>query len=134
MKPREIRTALKARGVELAKPASEQQIETLQKALKISLDPFFRNLLYEFDGFESYDDNNKIHLWSIQDIIKERNEKCHFNGRQYHAIGDFLIHSDLIVCCLDCEAAPVFYQCEQLQLGSNASDFFAKLIAGEFDF
>jgi len=81
VKPPEIRTALKARGVELAKPASEQEIERLQKALKISLDPFFRNLFYEFDGFEVYDDNNKIHLWSIQDIIKERNEKYHFNGR-----------------------------------------------------
>jgi hypothetical protein len=48
--------------------------------------------------------------------------------------GDSLIRSDLIMACLDCEAAPVFYQCEQLQLGSSASDFFAKLIAGEFDF
>jgi hypothetical protein len=38
------------------------------------------------------------------------------------------------MACLECEAAPVFYLDEQPPLGSTASDFFAKLVAGEFDF
>jgi hypothetical protein len=128
-----IRRALEARGVALNQPADRQEIHELQKILGISLDTFFRDLLNEFDGFKSYDERSVIDLWPIQRTIKEKHLARMIDGRQYHPIGDLLIDSDFVMCCLERQSEPVFLLHDEWKMASTAEEFFEKLASGAFD-
>jgi hypothetical protein len=128
-----IRRALEARGVALNQPADTQQIHELQKILGISLDIFFRDLFNEFDGFRSYDERSVIELWPIQRMIEQKHLARTIDGKRYHPIGDLLIGSDFVMCCLEKQSAPVFLLHDQWKMASTAGEFFEKLTSGALD-
>jgi hypothetical protein len=128
-----IRRALQARGVALNQPADRQHIHELQKTLGISLDIFFRNLFGEFDGFKSYDERSVIDLWPIQRMIRETHLAKSIDGKQYHPIGDLLIDSDFVMCCLERQSEPVFLLFDGWKMASTAEEFFERLTSGALD-
>jgi hypothetical protein len=128
-----IRRALEARGVALNQPADRQEIRELQKTLGISLDIFFRDLFDQFDGFKSYDERSVIDLWPIQRMIEEKHLAKMIDGKQYHPIGDLLIDSDFVMCCLERQSEPVFLLYDAWKMASTAEEFFEKLTSGAFD-
>jgi hypothetical protein len=133
MHPKAIRRALEARDVALNPPVDAQQIHELQKVCGISLDSFFRDLFNEFDGFRSYDERSIIDLWPVRRMIAEKHLARTIVGKQYHPIGDLLIGSDFVMCCLERQAEPVFLLHDQWKMASTIEEFFEKLTSGAFD-
>jgi hypothetical protein len=97
------------------------------------MDTYYRNLFLEFDGFVSYDVKSNFSLWSLTNILAMQELSTRISGDRYFAIGDFLINSDFIMCCLERESAYVFFRYEGTELSTTGSDFMKKLINGDFD-
>jgi hypothetical protein len=55
------------------------------------------------------------------------------DGKQYHPIGDLLIGSDFVMCCLEKQSEPVFLLHDGWKMASTAEEFFEKLASGAFD-
>jgi hypothetical protein len=126
-----IRRALEASGVSLNPPVDRQQIHELERVLGVSLDVFFQNLFSEFDGF--YDERSVIDLWPVERMVKEKHFARTIDGKQYHPIGDLLIGSDFVMCCLERQSEPVFLLYEGWKMASTAEEFFEKLTSGALD-
>ena len=129
-----IANKLEAKGVELGKPASEEALKQFETEMTLILDAFFRQIYSRFDGFISPDDKSMISLWPLARILDEREMSLVVEQERCFAIGDFMIDSDFLMCCLTREAAPIFFQCEKSELAPTASIFYSKLISGDFDF
>jgi hypothetical protein len=129
-----IANRLEAKGIELGKPASEEDLELFEAEMALILDVFFRQIYLKFNGFMSPDGKSMISLWPLARILKEREMSIVVEQERCFAIGDFMIDSDFLMCRLTREAAPIFFQCEQSELAPTASIFFSKLISGDFDF
>ena len=96
----------------------------------LTLDPFFRRIYSQFNGL--YDGDYDIRLWPLAEIRQERGAAVERGRERYFAIGDFMIDSDFLMCCLTREAAPIFYLHANEELAPTGSEFFAKLIAGDY--
>jgi hypothetical protein len=120
-----IAKKLAARRVKLREPASAEELRQFEHDMGLRLDPFFRSIYSQFNGF--YDGDHYIDLWPLKRILEERGDAVE-RGRE---IADFMIDADFLMCCLTREAAPIFYRDAPKDLAPTASKFFAKLIAGE---
>jgi len=129
-----IRNALQARGIELGPPVSGDYLAQFEKEMALSLDEYFRRSYCEFNGFESCDKKSQICLWPLGRILQNRSLSIQVENELYFLIGDFLIDSDFLVCCLQRERAPIFLLYERRELALAASAFFEKLISGDFDY
>jgi hypothetical protein len=70
-----IANELEARGVELAKPVSDEHLKQFEAEMAVTLDEFFRQIYLKFNGFVSADDKTHIELWPLARILVER-EVC----------------------------------------------------------
>jgi hypothetical protein len=70
--PTDIRIALETRGVKVGTPAGEESLQKLERDFAISLDPYYRTLYSEFNGFKSLDDRSLIFLWPLERIIEHK--------------------------------------------------------------
>ena len=77
---------------------------------------------------------NMMRLWSLQEIVCDKDLCAEIGGQPYFPAGDFLICSDFVMFPCKTETSPVVYQCEGRQLAASVPDFFEKFIAGVFDF
>ena len=133
MDAKDIRKAFQARGVDVGRPIRESQLSRLDTDLQIAMDPYLRSIFREFDGFESFDDRTLICLWSFNRIIAEKDDSVVVHSERYFPVGDLLIDSDFVMCCLERATAPVFLLAENRQLAPTVDEFFQKFIAGAFD-
>jgi len=129
-----IADKLDAKGVELGKPASEEDLKQFETEMALILDSYFRQIYLRFNGFVVPDHKSMISLWPLARILEEKEMYLVVGQERCFAIGDFMIDSDFLMCRLTREAAPVFFQCEKSELAPTASIFFSKLISGDFDF
>jgi hypothetical protein len=75
-------------------------------------------------------DDNDIELWPLERILQHREYAVERGRERYFAIGDFMIDSDFLMCCLTREATPIFYLHANEELAPTASKLFAKLVIG----
>jgi hypothetical protein len=129
--PTDIRIALETSGVQLGTPADEEPLR--ERDFAISLDRYCRELYSEFNGFKSYDNRCHIFLWPLDRIIEHKDLSVQEDGKRYFAIGDILIDSDFIMCCLEQDFEPMFLLYEKRRL-EPISIFIERLVFGEFDF
>ena len=129
-----IARKLRAKGVELREPASAEELKQFEHDMGLTLDPFFRSLYSQFNGFMSADGDNSIELWPLERIQQEREESLEKGGERYFAFGDVMINAYYLMCCLARETAPIFYGGVEIEEAPTASKFFAKFIAGDYDF
>lgn len=129
-----IANELKARGVELGKPVSDQQLKQFEAEMALSLDGQVRQIYLKFNGFMRPDPKSEIFLWPLARILESRSMSFEVGQERYFAVGDLLIDSDFIMCCLQKETSPVVLLYEKRELAPSASAFFQRLISGNFDF
>jgi hypothetical protein len=130
--PTDIRIALEIRGVQLGTPADEESLQKLERDFAISLDPYYRTLYSKFNGFRSLDDRSLIFLWPLERIIEHKDLSVQEDRKRYFAIGDILIDSEFIMCCLEQAFEPMFLLYEKRRLVPT-SIFLERLAFGEFD-
>ena len=124
-----IARKLRAKGVELREPASAEEVKQFEQDMGLTLDPFFRRIYSQFNGF--IDGDIDIELWPLKRILEERRNTVERGRERYFAIGDFMLDADFLMCCLTREVAPIFHRGAPEDLAPTASKLFAKLIAGE---
>lgn len=129
-----IASGLEARGVELGKQVTDQNLERFQAEMALSLDGFFRQIYLKFNGFVRPDSKSEISLWPLARVLESRSMSFEVNRGRYFAIGDLLIDSDFLMFCLEKEASPVVLLHEKRELAPTASAFFQRLVSGRFDF
>ena len=134
MDAKEVRTALEAKGVKLGVPAGSENLKQFESSMQLTMDRYLRQIYAEFDGFTSYDERSQIILWPLDRILQCRSMSLEKRGEKYFAVGDFLIDSDFLMCCLQRESAPIFFLYEEREVATAASEFFRMFISGEFDF
>jgi hypothetical protein len=136
MTTEDVFIGLRMRNVKLNKSATRKELNSLESILHVTLDPFFAKLLSKFNGFLSfeYDQKSQICIWGTDDLIGHSDLIVEVNGERKFVIGDLLIHSDFITCSLENDSTPVFLLHEERQMASNIYEFFGKLIRGAFDF
>ena len=93
-----IARKLEAKGVDLREPASAEDVKQFEQDMGLTLDPFFRRIYSQFNGFISADDNNHIELWPLERIIQERGESFERGRERYFAIGDCMMDADFLMC------------------------------------
>src|SRR5262249_44351855 len=119
-----IAKKLAVNGEDLREPASAEEVKQFEQDMSLTLDPCFRKLYLQFNGFMSPSGDNDIELWSLERIRQERGYAIERGRERYFAIGDFMIDSDFLMCCLTREAAPIFYLHTNEELAPTASKFF----------
>jgi hypothetical protein len=129
-----ILTALETRRVEVGNPTGDQYLKQFEEEMALSLDTFFRQMYSQFNGFATCDDKSQIFLWPLEVILQNRSLSVQVERKKYFAIGDLLIDSDFVMCCLEIESAPIFLLYEKRELAPTASTFFDRFVLGEFDF
>jgi len=134
MDPMKIQAALGARRVELADAAITEELAQFEAQLGLKLDSDLRQLYLGFDGFLSYDRGSQMALWSLERVADEQSLSCERKSERYFAVGDFLIDSDFMMCCLADASFPVFLLCEGRELAASFAEFLEKLVHGDFDF
>src|SRR6202044_2358252 len=112
----------------------DEELSEYEGQLSLTLHPYLRRIYGLFDGFLSCDKKSHFLLWPMKRIVQCSNSSVGVGTEKYLPIGDFLIDSDFLMCCLEKQPDPVFLLYEQRELGNNLSGFFIKLISGEFDF
>jgi hypothetical protein len=95
------------------------------------VDPYFRKLYSEFNGY-SHDNNNHVDLWSLERIAEELPMSITTEEGRFFALGDVLIDSDLLMANLHDSNARVFYLYEKRVIASNMPEWVAKLASGKF--
>jgi hypothetical protein len=128
-----VKLALEARGTKLERPLNDRDLKSFERELGLSLDQYFRQLYSSFDGFLACDKNTQL-SFSTKRILENRGLSIGIDDEKYYAVGDLLIDSDFLMCCLEKENRPIFLLYEKRKLAPSASIFFSKFIAGEFDF
>jgi hypothetical protein len=134
VEPTEIRVALERRGTELGKPVDEQRLKSAERQLRVSLAQFCKCIYSEFNGIRTYDNRSHISLWPLARIIEQQKLSIMVDDRTYFAMGDILIDSDFVMCCLEDESAPLFLLYENRELAPTARAFFERLVSGGLDF
>ena len=129
-----IRDALKARGVSLGKPVDETYLKSFEREMNLSLDRFFRDVYTNFNGFASYDDRSQILLWPLERVLEAKYTSHRVGQSTFHPMGDVLIDSDFLMCCLEKDETPVILLYEKRELAASLSIFFERLLSGDFDF
>lgn len=128
-----IRLALENKGVPLGNPAAEAEIFRFNTRISHHIDPFFKRMYREFNGFSCYDQHNYIYLWPLSRINKHFNPRIELNGNIYFMAGDLLMDSDTIMFCFSNASVPIFLLHEQRVLAPTAREFYMKLADGGFD-
>lgn len=123
--------ALESR-VAVREPASPELLQRVEQELNLRLPDFYRQLYASFNGFAGYDEKSWICLWPLERVLSEqlRGE----NRSDAIAIGDFMVVSDILMCSLADENSSVVLLHEGIELAPSLSAFFARFLAGEFDF
>jgi hypothetical protein len=134
MDPMKIWAALEARRVELADAATTEELAQFEAQLGLKLDSELRQFYLSFDGFPSYDRSSQMALWSLKRMAQEQSLSCAKKSERYFAVGDFLIDSDFLMCCLTDASFPVFLLYEGRELAASFAEFLEKLVRGDFDF
>lgn len=118
--------------VAVREPASPELLLRAEQELNLRLPDFYRQLYASFNGFAGYDEKSWICLWPLERVLSEqlRGE----NRSDAIAIGDFMVVSDILMCSLADENSSVFLLHEGIELAPSLSTFFARFLAGEFDF
>ena len=132
----EVFIGLQVRKVRLNIPATLKELHSLESTLKVTLHPYFSELLSKFNGFLSaeYDQKSEICVWGTDDVISHSDLMIKVDGERKFVIGDVLIYSDFIACSLENDATPVFLLHEKRRMASNIKEFFDQLLRGAFDF
>jgi len=130
----EIEKGLRARGVELCRPAKKDAIETFANNVGVQLDPFVVSMYRTFNGFSNYDFNSQVLVWSLDQISSHRYLSKRTGGALCHPFGDLLIHSDFFMCDLQNHLAPCYLLEENSAIAPALDLFFVNLLAGQFDF
>ena len=130
----DILIALQARNVRLNRPATVEELHSLESLLDIKLHAFFFDLFSKFNGFISCDRKSQICIGSTADVISRSKTMKKLDGERRYAIGDVLIDSDFIMCALENDSTPVFLLHEEKRLAPNIREFFERLASGTFDF
>ena len=119
--------------VALREPASPELLLRIEQELNLRLPDFYRELYSSFNGFAGYDEKSWICLWPLERVLSEqvRDEK---RGDAAIAIGDFMVVSDVLMGSLADENSSVSLLHEGVELAPSAAVFFARFLAGEFDF
>lgn len=128
----DICKALESR-VALREPASPELLLRAEQELNLRLPGFYRELYASFNGFAGYDEKSWVCWWPLERVLSEklRDEN---RGDAVIAIGDFMVVSDILMCSLADENSSVSLLHEGIELAPSASAFFARFLAGEFDF
>ncbi|HEY1851517.1 MAG TPA: SMI1/KNR4 family protein [Candidatus Binataceae bacterium] len=136
MTTEEVFIGLQVRNVRLNKPATPEELHSLESTLGVTLHPYFSELLTKFNGFVSaeYDRKSEICVWGTHDLISHSDLMITVDGEMKFVIGDLLIYSDFIACSLENDSTPVFLLHEGKQMASNINKFFEQLVRGAFDF
>src|SRR5688572_6652132 len=92
-----IRDALAARGIDLSGPANEQDLRRLEAQLAAPLNAYTRQLYLAFDGYSAPDAQSMIRLWSLQEIVGDKDLCAEIAGQLYFPAGDFMICSDYVM-------------------------------------
>jgi hypothetical protein len=127
-----IAKELAARDVDLNAPASAEEVKQFEQDMGLTLDPFFRSIYLQFNGF--FNGYDVFELWPLAQILQERAECPERERDGYFAIGDFMIHAEFLMCCLTREAAPIFFLHANEELAPTASELFAKFAAGDYGY
>jgi hypothetical protein len=132
----EIFIGLQVRKVRLNIPATLKELHSLESTLKVTLHPYFSELLSKFNGFLSaeYDQKSEICVWGTDDVISHSDLMIKVDGERKFVIGDVLIYSDFIACSLENDSTPVLLLHEKRRMASNIREFFDQLVRGAFDF
>jgi hypothetical protein len=130
----DIFIALRARNIKLNRPATLQELQSLESFFDIKLHPFFFDLFSKFNGFISCDQKSQICIGCTEDVISRSKTMKKLDGERKYAIGDMLIDSDFIMCALENDSTPIFLLHEQRHLAANVHEFFERLTSGAFDF
>ena len=128
----DICKALESR-VAVREPASPELLQRVEQELNLRLPDFYRELYASFNGFAGYDEKSWICLWPLERILSER-LRDENRGDGAMAIGDFMVVSDILMCSLADENSSVSLLHEGVELAPSMSAFFARFLAGEFDF
>jgi hypothetical protein len=134
MTAEDIFVGLQLRNVRLNKPATIEELHSLEGKLDTTLHPFFSELLSKFNGFLSSDRKSQVCIWSTGDVISHSHLTAELKGERKFVIGDLLIDSDFIACSLENDSTPVFLVHEERRMASNIHEFFQQLVSGAFDF
>lgn len=134
MNPTEVKEALEDRDVLLGSPADEAGLARFERELGLRLDGYIRRIYAAFDGFLDCDHGSQYLVWPLERIGLHINERMRIGEDWYYPIGDFMIDTDLLMCCLEQEARPIFLRYEKRQVASSFSGFLDNLVAGQYDF
>jgi len=131
--PSTLMADLAARGVELRKPATEQDIVAFELAMDVQLHQSWRELYGLFNGFKLADDRSLIFLWGLDEIAQRNSAEMHLRQGNFLAIGDLLIDSDFLMSDLRQEDS-VSLLFEKRAAADSAIDLVVRLSSGRFDF
>jgi hypothetical protein len=120
------------RGVELNRPATEDEINRLQSSLGIKLPDELRAMYLHWNGFcnESEDDLSMISIWSIGRIFSWSLNNI---GKDYLPFADFFLESELIIVRMSHEIGKVWWHDRGILIADGILDFCSKLGSGHFD-
>jgi len=129
MTAEDVFVGLQVRNVRLNKPASLKELHSLESTLKVTLHPYFSELLSKFNGFLSaeYDRKSEICVWGTDDVIGHSDLMIEVDGERKFVIGDVLIYSDFIACSLENDSTPVFLLHEEKRMASNITSSLSSL-------
>jgi hypothetical protein len=130
----DIRAALELGRVELDDPLSESRLAAFERHFGVAMCPSIRGMYLTFNGFLSCHHKSQITLWPLERVSEHGDLITGGGCERYFLIGDLLIDSDFLMCCLSNENAPILLQYERRQPAPGLAAFIERLIAGEFDF
>jgi hypothetical protein len=135
MEPKEFRRALEARDsdIEFGAPVNEFELERFEALLGKPMDPYFRKLYSEFNGY-GHDNNTHIDLWSLDEIAEDLRSSVALDDGRFLAFADFLAGSEMLMANLHDSNSRVFFQSEKRVIASNVPELLAGLVSGKFDF
>ncbi|GGF22701.1 hypothetical protein GCM10011611_30960 [Aliidongia dinghuensis] len=134
MDVRTVQSALLARGVKLAPPASKADLDRLGQLIGPRTDGALFELYSTFNGFEDYDRKSQIFIWPIARVLQERDLDTTVAGAKYVAFGDVMIDSDFLILCSESSERPIYLRHEQREMAESLLDFLKRLTDGAFDF
>jgi hypothetical protein len=127
---------MQLRSIRLNRSATTNELHSLESALHLTLHPFFLSLLSKFNGFVSYeyDQKSQLCIWGTNELISHSDMMTEVNGNKRFLIGDVLIYSDFLTCSLENDSTPGLLLYEGRPMASSINEFFERLIKGAFDF
>lgn len=102
--------ALKSRGVDLAQSLADERVARIEDSLGLKLSDDIRKIYSTFNGFLSSDKRSQISMWPADQILGFSNDMCEIEGKRFYGVGDVLVDSDFITCCLE-DSLNKFYSC-----------------------